>query len=1135
MTIQVGTDTVFHTPHDVLQSALADSVLFLEKATVGRAQISDISDSLAEYKRLFSVKLASPAEILTLSRAFPDNQKFAKAAEKIEDDKMPVVVGGPASVEMVDREGHLITTDALTKAFDKYMDNFRTRNVMVMHSDVQVGHALPAYITKGGSVFRSGVDPRGLFFITELRNDTRIAAKVKEQIESGKMRSYSIAGNATESKDIHKEDGTKIMQVNNLELAEVTICEKGVNQGAHFDLMKGMILDKEESTPTPVRSNDLLLEETLSKGVFNAFKIEESLNKSTPLLGMFQDFMGKEKKHSTDTPLGNQTVHPDHKGEEERRKQLARVQEEFGLPEETAGSEYNRYAPVDYKHPHSFTSARVVNQSGQDLASAQIGEHPVEDTVERLKALRKAGPIDRLTGGRVKFERDPQKQTGPSAGKGGWQMQTTGPPGSLQHKLNQALSGGGTKQTPSTAKDQTKRNVESAGLEYASKMQKTNSIDKVLSKLFQKAGKDKEDRTPGNSPTPNEFPADTSTSPYQSKGLFEKQHGDTADIDRSTIRQRAEQEARRGAADIPPEDPEFEYESSPNPYDDRIDTDAQAYYKRREAREKQAEQGGEGWTRGKTPRTGKLEGHTPIVDPRPKYPTPQEAETGMSRSRGISHDKARNIGRPGAIGQTPGIISGSARTGTTNRGVRQAGSRSTGSRGVEEQTPRYKNIDRSTIRGRTPTQETDYAPPALKNSMQKQVRSEQGTSARTPGMSQQRSEQGPTTAWGDPTRAAKPTMRQQMPWDEKSLEKNEGQSNPRLDPTKVKGSPSDPNAPEVLDAAARNRKRVAETAGKPAVTPYRTLPSGERGEREEKSLQKNENPIYRKPSQRPSLESPKVPTHDEAGAAASRARVEAGKDEPQVSPRPYPPSRDAATHIMDREIKRKKAGWRGFPSSRSEKSLSKANPDPVEEGKAILAMPFNLATQMIMGKKSPNSVSADDRLKESVLILLKQQASAEEVGASLLGGGDWDPFSAAAKGAAKGAGKLLGGAKKTPASAEPTQPAATDPSSQRMGGNDFGQEVTPAGSTPTAAKPQSSPADAKSATEAAGLEYASKMTKSNTSKKGKTTNLEKVVDVTTLNSGSPARGFSSNVTVRTKPTRAGGLSNRGQEESSTNM
>ena len=574
MTIQVGTDTVFHTPHDVLQSALADSVLFLEKATVGRAQIADISDALSEYKRLFSVKLASPAEILTLSRAFPDNQKYAKAAEKLEDDDMPVVVGGPASVEMVDREGHLITTNALTKAFKKYMANFRTRNTMVMHSDVQVGWALPAYITKGGSVFRSGVDPRGLFFITELRNDTRIAAKVKEQIESGKMRSYSIAGNATESKDIHKEDGTKIMQVDNLELAEVTICEKGVNQGAHFDLMKGMILDKEQSTSTTVSSNDLLLEETLSKGVFSpkgrgpidrlsggrvkfetnpdkqadpsaakgGFEVQvqttpgsipdrtletaskipgvgkpidkPNLNKSTPMLGMFQEFMEKAKG-STDTPLGLQTNHPDQQGEDDRRAQLKRIQEEFGLPEETHSDEYNRRAPVDYKIPHSFSSSRVVNQSGQDSAVAQ-SDDLIKEATERLHTLRKGqeqvekgiGSVARTAGKAVGSAVEGVKNVGREAKVGFKDSQG-------DYLDNKGVSRPPVPMSESTRK-QRQQQWDSTGIDAR------KSIDKVLSKLFQKAGQDKEDRTPGNSTSPNEFPADTSTSPYQSKGVFEK-------------------------------------------------------------------------------------------------------------------------------------------------------------------------------------------------------------------------------------------------------------------------------------------------------------------------------------------------------------------------------------------------------------------------------------------------------------------------------------------------------------------------------------------------------------------------------------------------------------------------------------
>ena len=39
--------------------------------------------------------------------------------------------------------------------------------------------------------------------------------------------------------DIKKSDGSNVLQVDDMELAEVTICEKGVNQGAHFELLKG--------------------------------------------------------------------------------------------------------------------------------------------------------------------------------------------------------------------------------------------------------------------------------------------------------------------------------------------------------------------------------------------------------------------------------------------------------------------------------------------------------------------------------------------------------------------------------------------------------------------------------------------------------------------------------------------------------------------------------------------------------------------------------------------------------------------------------------------------------------------------------------------------------------------------------
>ena len=210
-------------------------IILLEKEQTGRTTIEDISDALDEYKRLWRAGIASKAETMTLARAFPDAPEYTEASVDLD----PLVVGGPASVELIDREGHMITTDALQRAFKRYMANFRTRNAMVLHSDVQVGWALPAYINKSGQIFKSGVDSKGLYFICEIRDDTKIANRVKDQINEGKLKSYSIAGSATKTQNMQK-GLMPYMQVDEMELAEVTVCEKGVNQGAGFDLLKSL-------------------------------------------------------------------------------------------------------------------------------------------------------------------------------------------------------------------------------------------------------------------------------------------------------------------------------------------------------------------------------------------------------------------------------------------------------------------------------------------------------------------------------------------------------------------------------------------------------------------------------------------------------------------------------------------------------------------------------------------------------------------------------------------------------------------------------------------------------------------------------------------------------------------------------
>ena len=269
-----------HVPED-------SQITWLEKGgQAGGATTKElIEDALDEYARLFKAGIASNAEKLTLARAFPDAPSYVAAAAEIPESSV-MVVGGPASVEMVDREGHLIKADALDRAFKKYMENFRTRNAMVLHSDVQVGWALPAYITKGGQIYKSGVNNKELFFICELRDDTRIAERVAKQIEDGKLRSYSIAGSATKVQNMQK-GVMPYMQVDDMELAEVTVCEKGVNQGAAFQILKAQTgkISKDQCGYRP--ATDVEIENGIMCGTCKFFNKEDKTCDTVD--GVFED------------------------------------------------------------------------------------------------------------------------------------------------------------------------------------------------------------------------------------------------------------------------------------------------------------------------------------------------------------------------------------------------------------------------------------------------------------------------------------------------------------------------------------------------------------------------------------------------------------------------------------------------------------------------------------------------------------------------------------------------------------------------------------------------------------------------------------------------------------------------------
>ena len=175
--------------------------------------------------------LLTPAETISLARL-----GYIEKSDINEDDIL--VLGGWASVAVVDREGHLITTDALKKALDNFMHNRMTRNIQILHSDVQAGWALPFYVMKDGTVRKTRVyDNKGLFLVCEIRNDLQVVKQVRDEIENGNIRSFSIAGTAR-SKQLMTKAGKTFYQIDALELAEVSVCEVPVNQESHFTILK---------------------------------------------------------------------------------------------------------------------------------------------------------------------------------------------------------------------------------------------------------------------------------------------------------------------------------------------------------------------------------------------------------------------------------------------------------------------------------------------------------------------------------------------------------------------------------------------------------------------------------------------------------------------------------------------------------------------------------------------------------------------------------------------------------------------------------------------------------------------------------------------------------------------------------
>ena len=149
-----------------------------------------------------------------------------------------LIVAGYASVEVVDKQGDVITKEALEQAFRKFMENPAYRNVQLAHSNIQIGDVVPNYTDNEGRLWKSEVDDVGMFVVVKLRDDIEKAKEVSAEIRKGVLRGFSIGGQAF--KRVRKSDAKRgdYQEISKLELHEITICEKGINPEATFSILK---------------------------------------------------------------------------------------------------------------------------------------------------------------------------------------------------------------------------------------------------------------------------------------------------------------------------------------------------------------------------------------------------------------------------------------------------------------------------------------------------------------------------------------------------------------------------------------------------------------------------------------------------------------------------------------------------------------------------------------------------------------------------------------------------------------------------------------------------------------------------------------------------------------------------------
>ena len=172
--------------------------------------------------------------------------------EILKSEGNELIVGGPATWDLVDPENDWITPQGMRNFLTKFFKlPEEYRNISIDHESLIIAKALLRYPQENPRYF-SHVHEKGMYLISKIRDDDLSYTKQYRQlIKDGVYKMYSIRGKAINPQMIQK-DGRTVRKIDDIDPIEVAIVKEGMNPKAGpIEVLKQLDIQKpgEEKPP----------------------------------------------------------------------------------------------------------------------------------------------------------------------------------------------------------------------------------------------------------------------------------------------------------------------------------------------------------------------------------------------------------------------------------------------------------------------------------------------------------------------------------------------------------------------------------------------------------------------------------------------------------------------------------------------------------------------------------------------------------------------------------------------------------------------------------------------------------------------------------------------------------------------